>query len=184
MPSAIGWNLPNRRVWRRVDHFCKRYSTDHGQWNPANHLRHYIMQSSPFTQGGLERRGSEGCSALDCGVRLRCLSWYLTLVKTVLIRLGSENLSSTHTTPHIHTLISSESERLREPIERREIAPDCPYVRRQPTSGVGYMIGGGVGFLVIVNLNRGSCSGKSFSWPQFRQVAWYEPRAGRASISQ
>ena len=59
-----------------------------------------------------------------------------------------------------------------------------PYVRRQATSGVVPMIGGGVGFLVIANLNRGSCSGKSVSSPHVLQTAWYEPRDGRASTSQ
>jgi hypothetical protein len=59
-----------------------------------------------------------------------------------------------------------------------------PYVRRQPTSGVVPMIGGRVGFLVIANLNRGSCSGKSVSSPHVLQTAWYEPRDGRASTSQ
>jgi hypothetical protein len=54
----------------------------------------------------------------------------------------------------------------------------------QPTDGVLPMIGGGVGFLLVANLNLGSCSGKSFSSPHMLHMAWYEPRAGRASISQ
>jgi len=59
-----------------------------------------------------------------------------------------------------------------------------PYVRRQPTSGVVPMIGGGIGFLYIVNLNWGSCSGKSLCSPHVLQMAWYEPRNGRASTSK
>jgi len=54
----------------------------------------------------------------------------------------------------------------------------------QPTDGVLPMIGGGVGFLLVANLNLGSCSGKSFSSPHMLHTAWYKPRAGRASISQ
>ena len=76
------------------------------------------------------------------------------------------------TYPFIHSFRASPRAYLKAHRMTTDRTKGCPYVRRQPTSGDGYMIGGGVGFLAIVNLNRGSCSGKSFSSPQFLQVAW------------